>query len=425
MPEQVRGLLATASNYDSEKVNMDVHPLVPAVGSDGCEASSADTAARPLSERPLVSVVIPAFNEEAVLESTLSEVCRYLRSLETFYRWELLVVNDGSTDRTGQVADTFACGCSGVRIIHHVRNRGLGHALRTGFQSSCGKYVVVLDCDLSYSPDHIGQLLTHIRRSHANIVVASPYAEGGRVSEVPWLRRTMSVWANRFLAALAKRNLSTYTGMMRIYDGEFIRAVSLKSRGQDISPEIIYKGMMLNAVIEEIPAHLDWRAQMALGARRSSSMRVVPHVCSTILTGFLFRPFMFFLLPGLVLLACSAYVNAWMVIHFWDAFQAVSDQPWIPSRASLAVAQAYQASPHTFLVGGLSFMLSIQLISLGLLSMQSKRYFEEMFHLASSLLRSLPESRMTMRLPEGKAPAEADPTDHSATHSPRCVLNKG
>ncbi|ODT46457.1 MAG: hypothetical protein ABS70_00730 [Nitrospira sp. SCN 59-13] len=228
-----------------------------------CEKAAAD--------KPLVSVIIPAFNEAVMLPSTLARVCGYMGTLEGQYRWEIIVVNDGSSDRTADVAEEFAKTRKEIRIVHHHRNRGLGQALRTGFESSLGRYVVVLDCDLSYAPDHVGRLLDQIQRTQATIVVASPYADGGLVSHVPWLRRMMSRWANRFLASFARCNLSTLTGMVRVYDGPFIRAVSLRARGQEISPEIIYKGMLLRAHIEEIPGHLDWRLQHEAGSGRRSS----------------------------------------------------------------------------------------------------------------------------------------------------------
>ena len=353
-------------------------------------------------ELPLVSVIIPAYNEAALLEPTLTAVCRYMDSLEDRYQWEVIVINDGSRDRTGEIANGFAASRTGVRIVHHPRNRGLGQALQSGFQASRGDYVIVLDSDLSYAPDHIGRLLEQIRLKHAKIVVASPYAKGGQVSDVPWLRRVMSAWANRFLATVAQSSLSTLTGMVRIYDGRFIRALSLKSVGMEVSPEIIYKSLLLRAPIEEIPAHLDWRLQRTVHTGRTSSMKVLPHILSTIFTGFIFSPFVFFLLPGLLLLSLAVYTNAWMVVHFLEQYQGLTQYDWFLTRASVAVGQAYQAFPHTFIVGGLSAMLAIQLISLGVLSLQSKQYFEELFHLASVMYQHLRERPATVS-PEAEA----------------------
>ena len=349
----------------------------------------------PAADALLVSVIIPAFNEAAMLQPTLSAVCRYLDSLHHQYRWEVIVVNDGSRDQTGSIADLFAASHRGVRVVHHPRNCGLGQALRSGFDASRGDYVVVLDSDLSYAPDHIGLLLNRIRATQAKVVGASPYAPGGKVSHVPWLRRVMSAWANRFLSAVAGSSLSTLTGMVRVYEGRFIRALSLRSIGMEVSPEIVYKSLLLRAQIDEIPAHLDWKLQQAVQGGRSSSMRVLPHILSTVFTGFIFSPFVFFLLPGVLLLTLAIYTNVWMMVHFYEHYLALTQYDWVFTRASVAVGQAYQAFPHTFIVGGLSSMLAIQLISLGVLSLQSKQYFEELFHLGSAMYRHAREKPET------------------------------
>ena len=340
---------------------------------------------------PLVSVIIPAFNEAAMLKSTLTDVVRYLYTLQHRCRWELIVVNDGSSDKTGEIAEEFAASQAGVRVIHHSSNFGLGQALKSGFQSSRGEYVAVLDSDLSYAPDHIGLLLDRIQTTQAKIVVASPYAKEGRVSHVPRLRRVMSAWANRFLSRAAQCSLLTLTGMVRIYDGRFIRSMDLRSVGMEVSPEIIYKALLLRAQVEEIPAHLDWKLQRTVGRQRTSSMKVMSHILSTVFSGFLFRPFIFFLLPGLLLMTLAIYTSTWMFIHFFEQYQSLAQYDWFLSRASVAVSQAYQAFPHTFIVAGLSSMLAIQLISLGVLSLQSKQYFEEVFHLGSTIYGHLRE----------------------------------
>lgn len=338
--------------------------------------------------RPLVSLLLPAFNESAVLESNLTVLCRYMRQLEKDYRWEVILVNDGSRDNTGLLAEAFAKSEPNVTVVHHPTNFGLGQALKTGFGVSKGDYVLVLDLDLSYSPEHIEKLLAKIRDTRAKIVVASPYTEGGAISNVPWLRRTMSIWANRFLSLTAPGQLSTLTGMVRAYDGPFIRSLNLRAMGMDVNPEAIYKTMLLRGRIEEIPAHLDWHLQNAVGKKRSSSMRMLRQIIATLLSGFIFRPFMFFILPGLLLLAFAAYVNVWMFVHFFQQYQLLTEPSWFLDRAGVAVGAAYSQSPHTFIVGLVSLMMSMQLISLGILALQSKGYFEEMFHLGSTLYRA-------------------------------------
>ncbi len=345
----------------------------------------------PKGHKPLVSVVVPAYNEAVIVTDNLATLCRYMESLEDEYRWEIIFINDGSGDETGKLAEAFAKTRDNIRVLHHPTNFGLGQAFKFAFNHCRGDYVVTLDLDLSYSPDHIRELLAKIRDTKARIVVASPYMKGGHISSVPWLRRTLSVWANRFLSKTVNGSLCTLTGMVRAYDGKFLRTLNLRSMGMEINPEIIYKAMMLRARIEEIPAHLDWRLQRAAGPRRRSSMKMLRHTLSVIISGFLFKPFIFFILPGFALLLFSLYVNTWMLIHFFQQYQNFPQVTWFFSRASAAVAAAYAQAPHTFIVGLMCSMLGIQLVSLGILALQSKRYFEEVFHLGTTIYRSTRE----------------------------------
>ena len=335
-----------------------------------------------------MSVIAPVYDEAALLDQHLREIVAYLKTLEPRYRWELLVVNDGSRDDSGAIAEAYAAVQPGVRVLHHPFNVGLGQAMRFGFANTRGDYVVTLDIDLSYDVQHIGELLERARASHAKIVLASPYMRGGAIRNVPSLRKVLSIAGNRFLRLFVKGRLSTLTSMVRIYDGPFIRSLNLRAMGMDVMPETLYKGMILRARIEEIPGRLDWEPQLKFGKTRSSSMRVLPHVFGTIMSGFIFRPFLFFMLPGLLLAAFSASVNFWMFVHFFEAYRelgrAASDVT-----TSQAVGLAYQRYPHTFVIGLLSAMLAAQLIGLGILALQSKHYFEELFHLASSRFHAL------------------------------------
>jgi glycosyltransferase involved in cell wall biosynthesis len=314
-----------------------------------------------------------------------------MEALECEYRWELLIVNDGSQDNTGELAEHFAGSRNNVYVVHHLTNFGLGQALRSGFEHCQGQYIVTLDLDLSYSPDHIERLLWKIQQTHAKVVVASPYMQGGKVSNVPWFRRFLSVRANQFLSLAARRNVSTLTGMVRVYDARFLNLLNLKSEGMDINPEVIHKAMILNARVEEIPAHLHWQASSIQGKkapRRKSSMKILRHTWAMIYYGFVFRPVMFFIVPSLIFLLFSLYAIAWVLIHCWTSYQQLAQISPFPDPTE-AVAIAFQHAPHAFIIGGMLLMLSIQLFSLGVLAVQSKRYFEETFYLGTAIFRTL------------------------------------
>lgn len=341
----------------------------------------SDTELSSRDKRKLVSLILPAFNEAAILEDHLRILLEYMKSLEGTYRWEMIIVNDGSTDGTGEIAERVAKDRDNVSVCHHKRNFGLGQALKFGTSRSRGDYIVTLDIDLSYSPEHIGRLLEVLEKTYAKLVLASPYMKGGAISNVPFLRKILSICANRFLSLVAHGGLSTLTCMVRGYDGEFARSLVLRATGMEVMPETIYKTMIMRGAIAQIPAHLDWGLQVGKPGRRSS-MRIFRHMIATILSGFVFRPFMFFVAPGLVLLAFSLWVNAWMFVHFFDALAAVP--PDIATdKVSWAIARAYEDYPHTFIVGLLSMMLAVQLIGLGIIALQSKNYFEELTYLGS------------------------------------------
>jgi glycosyltransferase involved in cell wall biosynthesis len=355
-----------------------------------------DRATEPLEKgrnarKPFVSVVVPGYNEAAIVERNLRQICEYMETLESRFRWELIFVNDGSTDATGELAEAFAASRDNVYILHHFTNFRLGQALRYAFGNCRGDYVVTLDVDLSYAPDHVERLLEKIVASRAKIVIASPYMSGGKVSNVPGFRKTLSRWANRYLSFTAPGDLSTLTGMVRAYDARFLKSLNLKALDSEINEEVIFKAQMLGARILEIPAHLDWSLQKKAGAGRQSSMKVLKKIGATIFSGFIFRPFLVFVLPGAALFLLSIYPLAWATIHtvtHYGSFSAAYPDLAFGSLFSAAVAEAFKLSPHSFLVGGFGLIFSLQLVSLGILAMQSKRYFEEIFHLGTSIYRN-------------------------------------
>jgi glycosyltransferase involved in cell wall biosynthesis len=343
-------------------------------------------------DRPLVSIVLPAYEEAAILREHVIVLLEYLKTLKRRFRFEIVIVNDGSRDRTGEIASQLAAEFDGIRAFHHPRNFGPGQALKTGFAQCRGQYVLVLDIDLSYGPEHVALLLERITKTGARLVLASPYMRGGRVVDVPWLRVVFSRVANWFLARASGQRISTMTCMVRAIDGRFLRSMHLRSTGMDVMPEMIHKAKLLRASIEEVPAELNWERQNRLRGKRRSSLKLLQQILGTTVSGFILRPFTFLLVPGLLLLAFAAYVNTWMVIHFLQAHAELGATPGALQDMSTAVALAYSRYPHTFIVGLLALMLAMQLIGMAMLSLQNKRYFDELFHLGSTLLRERREA---------------------------------
>jgi dolichol-phosphate mannosyltransferase len=341
------------------------------------------------NNKPFISIILPAFNEEAIIEKSIGIIVDFLISKEEKYSWEVLIIDDGSKDKTGFIADSLAKMNNNLHVIHHPVNLNLGRALQTGFKNSHGEIIVVLDMDLSYSVDHIEKLVDKQIFSDAEIVIASPYMKGGKVTKVPFIRAILSRAVNRFMRVAAQEKYYTFTGMVRAYKAEFIKNLNLKTKDYEINPEILYKAMILRAQIVEIPAHLDWSFQIAAGKKRTSGLRVIKTFFSGLMAGFIFRPYIFFLGLGMILLLLSIYIIGWIFINTFLIMPSIHIDPQVfDDRFSMAIGQVYRARPHAFFVGGITLLAAIQVLSLGFISLQNKRYFEETFHINSTILKS-------------------------------------
>ena len=116
-----------------------------------------------------ISVFLPAYNEEANLESTVKNVLKGLK--ENFKDWELIIVNDGSKDKTGQIADTFAKKEKRIRVIHHNPNRGYGPALISGLYACKYPWISFIDSDGQFDFTEIPVLLKKQQKTNADMVI--------------------------------------------------------------------------------------------------------------------------------------------------------------------------------------------------------------------------------------------------------------
>ena len=333
--------------------------------------------------RPMISVVLPVFNEEAILKANVGAIRQYLTEQEHRFEWEILIIDDGSSDESGVIAERLARDDAKIRNLAHPRNFGLGQAFQYAFRQASGDYIVTLDVDLSYDVDTIGRLMDALLATKSKIVLASPFMKGGRIVRVPWLRAMLSRLANAFLSRVAYGDLLTYTSMVRAYDARFIKSMNLRSQGMDIMPETVHKAQILGGVVTEIPATLDWSLQRKVGEERQSSMKILSHILGTALSGFMLRPVLFFFLPGVVLGLLALYSGCWMLIHVFESYQALQASVAGSGTLSGAVANAFMAYPHSFVISLMLTIISVQLVGLGFLSLQSKRYYEELFALGS------------------------------------------
>ena len=192
----------------------------------------------------IFTIVIPAYNEERgiadIIKRTLAVKEQLLR-LEGIEDVELLVVNDGSRDGTGEVITTFP----GVRQIRHTTNKGYGAALKTGFEAARGEVVGFLDADGTYPPEFFPTLLKAMKDQQADMVVGSRMT--GEQSGMPVMRYI----GNRFFALLLswivdKRITDTASGM-RVFKKDILYGLYPLPDGLNLTP-----AMSTRAIHEEL-----------------------------------------------------------------------------------------------------------------------------------------------------------------------------
>ena len=152
-----------------------------------------------------VRLAVGCFNEAAIVENNLRTLCSYMSTLEPGYDWEIVFIDDGSSDNTGAMAERVAADYPQVSVLYHPSNFGLGQALRFAFANCRGDDVVVLDVDLSYGPEHIPLLVSKMVATGAKVVASSPYMAGGKIANVPWFRKAPIHSGASILRAQRKR----------------------------------------------------------------------------------------------------------------------------------------------------------------------------------------------------------------------------
>ncbi len=242
-----------------------------------------------------VTVVIPVYNEEENVAHTVERVRATLAAQPD--EWEIVLVNDGSTDGTLDVARQLSAEDPRVRVVSYPRNAGRGKALRTGFAAARGDIVVSTDADLSYDPKYILDLIHALKDDEdVDLVIGSPYMTGGGTRGVPLARLWISRLGNMILKLAFGGSISTITGIFRAYRRPVLESLDLESDGKEIHLEILSKALAVGYKVKEVPAVLTGRA------KGKSKFRFGGTALSHLLFSFFERPMILFGVLGLVLL---------------------------------------------------------------------------------------------------------------------------
>jgi glycosyltransferase involved in cell wall biosynthesis len=267
----------------------------------------------------VLSVVIPAYNEENGIAEIASRVLSVGPALKKVGvdRLELLVVDDGSRDRTADVAQNIP----GVNVIRHPKNRGYGAALKTGFSKASGELIGFLDADGTYPPEYFPQLC-QVALNGADLVIGSRMA--GEESKMPVTRRVGNFFFANLLSLLSHQKVTDSASGMRVFKREILRQVYPLPDGLNLTPVMSTRALHEGVNIKELPIPYSERVgRSKLSVIRDGSI----FMQSMLWTVLSYNPVRILGLLGLGGLGIASIVFLWILyIRFINGVTVLS--PW-------------------------------------------------------------------------------------------------
>jgi dolichol-phosphate mannosyltransferase len=193
------------------------------------------------SQEPLVSVIVPVLNEER----TILELLERLRRAP--FRKEIIVVDDGSTDKTPEILATQ----SDIIVVRHETNRGKGAAIRTGLNYASGEIVIIQDADLEYDPDEIPKVIEPIIRGETPVAYGSRFIRG-LPPDMPWPNKVANVvlaWTVRLLFGYPLTDEAT---CYKAFRTDLLRSLNLRCERFEFCPEATAKVLKRGIKIREV-----------------------------------------------------------------------------------------------------------------------------------------------------------------------------
>jgi glycosyltransferase involved in cell wall biosynthesis len=220
---------------------------------------------------PSLSAFLPARNEEANVIPMAEALLRILPRIAR--RWELIVVDDGSRDRTGALADELASGRPFVHVVHRPVSRGYGAAVRAGLEAARHEYVFFTDCDRQFDAAQIADLVGALEHADAVVGYRSSRAD-------PLARRLAAAAWNRLVRALFGLPVRDVNCAFKLFRREALADVVLHAEGAVFSTELMARMVERGLRIVEVPvAHFPRRH----GEQSGGGLRVIARAFTELL----------------------------------------------------------------------------------------------------------------------------------------------
>jgi glycosyltransferase involved in cell wall biosynthesis len=299
-----------------------------------------------------LSVVIPAYNEEDGICEIMQRVLAVRESLRSvgIDNLELLVVDDGSSDRTAELVRSQP----GVTLVQHAKNSGYGAALKTGFAAASGEWIGFLDADGTYPPEYFPALIKAAEEQNADLVIGSRMA--GAESQMPAMRRIGNIIFARLVNIISASSITDSASGMRIFKKSILSQLYPLPDGLNLTPVMSTRALHETLKMVEVPIPYSERIGRSKLSVVHDGMRFGQSIVWTALNYNPARPFG---LIGMTSFATAALIGLGLI---WVRLQGVQT---ISPLGAFALFSALVLS-----IGG------VMLIALGF----SFNYFVALFH---------------------------------------------
>jgi glycosyltransferase involved in cell wall biosynthesis len=204
---------------------------------------------------PYISIVIPAYNEEARLPATLAAVLSYLAA-RGWPDGEVLVVDDGSLDSTAAVAAQFQAQHPGVRLLQNPGNRGKGYSVRHGMLESRGEWVLFTDADHSVPIEKLDKLLDALRAQQAAVAIGSRALDRSLIAvHQSWFRETAGRIYNLLMGLVTGLHFADTQCGFKLFQGAAAREIFRRQRIErwGFDAEVLFIARQLGYKTVEVP----------------------------------------------------------------------------------------------------------------------------------------------------------------------------
>ncbi len=250
-----------------------------------------------------VVITIPAFNEEKTIGSLIG---RIHKALKNKYKYKVLVVDDGSIDKTGKVAKS-----NGAIVFSHPKNYGLAETFRTEIEKSLelGANVIVhIDADMQYQPEEIPKLIKEVENGN-DLVLGSRFM--GKIEYMPWINRFGNKAFSNVVSQVVESKISDAQTGFRAFTKEFAKKVVIRS-DHTYTQEQIIRGVRNKFRIKEVPIYF---------AKRKDKSRLISNPISYALSAFInllrisrdYKPLKLFGVVGIVIFFFGLLIGFYMI----------------------------------------------------------------------------------------------------------------